>query len=163
MPSTPRRQIPDQQTCSISKDEERDAAAALASLDSDVSHQKDIIKSGCIQPLVAMIKSGSVAAQAFASQALANAAAFSPEAQNTIVKAGALPLLIALLASGKAHTPAAAALAKLARDNMAIQAEITSEGGIAPPHEPILGDRKNSAARRLTSTGSERGRAIVAV
>lgn len=83
------------------------AASALAAFDLDVAHQEQIIKAGVISPLVALLKSGSGAAQAFAAQATANAAAFSREAQNAIAKTGSIPLLLALLGTGKAQKPAA--------------------------------------------------------
>ena len=56
---------------------------------------------------------GSAAAQAFAAQALANAAAYDQEeGQNAISRAGAVPLLIELLGSlNKAQMPAAGCLA----------------------------------------------------
>ena len=92
------------------------AASALAALDADVAHQAEIIHAGGIPPLVALLKTGSAAAQAFAAQALANAAAYdSDEGQNAIVRAGAIPMLLILLSVGKAQTPAAHALAALAR------------------------------------------------
>lgn len=108
------------------------SAAALAAIDSDVAFQAGIIKQGGIVPLVSMLKSGSGAAQASAAQAIANAAAFSSEAQKTIAKAGSIPLLLALLGTGKAQKPAASALANLAHENTEIQTEITDLGGIAP-------------------------------
>ena len=108
------------------------AATALAALDADISHQQSIIKAGAIPPLVAMLNGGSAAAQAFAAQTIANAAAYSAEAQRAIAKAGSIPLLLGLLGAGKAQKPAASALATLSHDNKEIQAEITEAGGIAP-------------------------------
>ena len=79
-----------------------------------------------------MLRGASVAAQAFASQALANAAAYHPEeGQNAIVRAGAIPLLLKLLGEGKAQTPAAYALARLASTNPAVQMAVADAGGIA--------------------------------
>ena len=92
------------------------AASALASITSDPQHQKQIIRAGCIQPLVAMLKGGSAAAQAFAAQALANAAAYdAEEGQNAIVRAGAIPVLLGLLGVGKAQTPARTIAASVLR------------------------------------------------
>ena len=109
------------------------AASALASLDADVAYQGDMIQAGCIPPLVAMLKGASVAGQAFASQALANAATFDAElGQDAVVNAGAIPLLLVLLSVGKAQTPAAHALAQLARNNAQNQRVIADAGGIAP-------------------------------
>ena len=65
---------------------QEEAASALAAIDTDLSHQAGIIKAGAIMPLVAMLKTGSAAAQAFAAQAVANAAAFSHDAQQIIAK-----------------------------------------------------------------------------
>lgn len=104
----------------------------MAALDADVNIQGGIIKAGAIPPLVAMLRTGSAAAQAFAAQATANAAAYNADAQKAIAKLGSIPLLLALLASGKAQTPAACALARLACDNAEIQHEISEAGGIAP-------------------------------
>ena len=105
----------------------------MASLQAVVSHQKRIIAAGCIVPLVAMLKGGSAAAQAYAAQALANAAAYNAQdGQNAIAAAGAVPVLLGLLSSGKAQITAAGALAKLAYQNAAIQAEITNASGITP-------------------------------
>ena len=68
------------------------AAAALAALSHDTSLQKSAIKAGCIPPLVSMLSKGSAAAQAYAAQALANAAAYgAEEGQNVIAAAGAVP------------------------------------------------------------------------
>ena len=108
------------------------AAAALAALSHDATHQKQALKAGCVPPLVQMLSKASAAAQAYAAQALANAAAYSAaEGQNVIAAAGAVPLLLTLLGVGKAQMPAARALAKLAKNNKGIQAEITNSGGIA--------------------------------
>ena len=80
-----------------------------------------------------MLKGSSVAAQASASKALANAAAWDmEEGQNAIVRAGAIPVLLILLSVGKAQTPAAYALAQLARFNQKTQMAIAEAGGIAP-------------------------------
>ena len=50
---------------------------------------------GCITPLVAMIKGGSVVAQASAAKGLANIASFDKVAgQDAIAAAGAIPLLL---------------------------------------------------------------------
>ena len=107
--------------------------SALAALDAEVAHQKQILAAGCIAPLVAMLKGGSAAAQAYAAQALANAACYDArEGQNAIAAAGAVPRLLILLAVGKAQTPAAGALSKLAAFNSAVQNEIMNAGGIAP-------------------------------
>lgn len=82
---------------------------------------------------MALLKTGSATAQAFAAQALGNAAGFDPEeGQNAIVNAGAVPTLLILLSVGKAQTPAAYALARLARSNASVQAVIAEMGGIAP-------------------------------
>ena len=84
-------------------------------------------------PLVALLKAGSAAAQAFAAKALGNVAAYDiEEGQNAVVDAGAVPTLLILLSVGKAQTPAAFALAQLARGNSVVQAVIASLGGIAP-------------------------------
>lgn len=128
------------------------AASALAAIDADVAHQSGIIKAGAITPLVQMLKSGSAAAQAFAAQAIANAAAFSHEAQKLIAKAGSIPLLLTLLGGGKTQKPAASALAKLAHDNQEIQTEINDAGGIAPLLSLLNGldlDAQVSAAAAL--------------
>ena len=89
------------------------AAAALASISIDVSHQLEITNAGCILPLVAILRGGSASAQAFAAQALANAAAYNTATQNSIAAAGAIPLLLALLSVGKAQVYAAACLSRL--------------------------------------------------
>ena len=84
-------------------------------------------------PLVNVIRGGSVAAQTFASQVLANVAAGDEnKGQESIVRAGAIPLLLDLLNKGKAQTHAARAIANLARKNEIVQQVIAEEGGIAP-------------------------------
>ena len=108
------------------------AASALASLQSDVSHQKQIMQLGCITLLFALLQQGSDAAKASAAQGLANAAAFSADAQNSILRSGAIPVLVQLLAVGAAQKPAAAALAQLARDNPAVQTELAVSNAIPP-------------------------------
>lgn len=134
------------------------AASALSSLTSNVSHQKGIIETGGIGPLVAMLKGGSGAAQASAAQALANAAAYSKEqAQDVIAKAGAIPLLLRLLAEGKAQTPAAHALANLAHENVAIQSEIQAANGI-PPLLALLNGRSFEAQVAAAAALSEMAR-----
>ena len=118
---------------SRSRSSRAQAAAALAALQSEKSHQAAAIKAGCIQPLVAMLNGASAAAQAHAAQALANAAAYSAdEGQNVIAQAGAVPMLLTLLGVGKAQMPAARALARLACGNRVIQTQINDAGGIGP-------------------------------
>ena len=108
------------------------AAHALAAFSDDGNHQKQAIKAASRRSL-AMLKGGSAAAQAYAAQALANAAAYSAQdGQHAIAKAGAVPVLLTLLSSGKSQMPAAKAIAKLAANNRSIQEEITHAGGIAP-------------------------------
>ena len=123
-----------------------------------MEHQKPIITGGGIAPLVAMLKGGSVSAQAFAAQALANAAMYSKvEGQDAIAAAGALPVLLTLLAVGKAQMPAAAALAKLASNNPAIQKVIAEEGGIAPLLS-LLNGRNTDAQVQAAAALSELSR-----
>ena len=101
------------------------------------------------------MKGGSVAAQAFASQALANAAQFDmEEGQNAIARAGAIPTLLKLLEVGKAQMPAAGALANLARNNPRIQSEIASAGGIAPLLS-LLNSRNTEAQVQAASALAE--------
>ena len=110
---------------------QEETAAALATLDSEVSFQAEMIKAGIIPPLVAILLNGSAAVQASAAQALANAAAYSRDAQRAISRAGAIPPLLALLGNlGRAQKPAAGALAKLAHRNKDIQDSICEAGGV---------------------------------
>ena len=108
------------------------ACGTLAALQADVRYQAEVLKGGGVPALVAILKSGSVTAQASAAQATANAAAHGRDAQMAISRAGALPVLLTLLGVGKAQKPGAAALAKLAAANPEIQREINELGGIAP-------------------------------
>ena len=86
-----------------------------------------------------------LAIQAFASQALANAAAYDAvEGQEAIIRAGAVPVLLSLLHVGKAQTPAAGALAKLACSHSTNQAIIAAAGGI-PPLLSLLNGRNVDA------------------
>lgn len=116
------------------------AAAALAALDADVSHQEAIIKAGVIPSLVAVLKNGSAAATASAAQAIANAAAFSHDAQRTIASVdGSIGRLLELLGAGKAQKPAANALAKLAHECADPPSRATPRGPWLR-HEEVRGD-----------------------
>lgn len=134
------------------------ASSALAAIEADVSHQKHIISAGGIDPLIAVLKGGSAAAQAFSAQALANAAAYNAaDGQDAIVRGGAVPILLALLNVGKAQTPAAMALANVASQNPANQLAIAHAGGIAPLLA-LLNGRNMEAQVQAASALSELAR-----
>ena len=67
---------------------------------------------------------------------------------------GALPLLIALLGGGKAQEAAAHAIAKLALNNEANQAEVTQLGGI-PKLIALLKQLKGARGVTIISTAVE--------
>lgn len=72
-------------------------ASALASLDSNITHQKQIIELGCIVALMPQLTGTSGAAQAHAAQCVANMASYDEATQIAISKAGGVPPLVTLL------------------------------------------------------------------
>ena len=105
---------------------------------------------GAIEPLVALLQSGSAEAQERAASALINLAA-SADNRETITQAGAIEPLVALLRSGSAlaQGPAAAALANLASGNAANQAAIARAGAIEPLVALVRDGSGNAATSAL--------------
>ena len=107
------------------------AAAAIAAISAAAENKEPLVKAGATLPLVSLLgaRHSSAAAQLHASEAVGNLASLA-EAQGTVQQAGGVLKLIRLLESGKAQELAARALAKLAHENMAIQAEVCVHDGI---------------------------------
>ena len=94
---------------------------------------KLIARSGAIEPLVALLASGSDDSQIVAASTLASLAASHAARQESIAAAGAVVPLVSLLRMGsnKAQMQAASALASLS-ELQQLQAPIIKAGGVAP-------------------------------
>ena len=92
-----------------------------------------LVKAGGVQPLVALVASGSNDGQIYAAETLASIASNHPLHGDSIVAAGGILPLVGLLKQGsqKAQRGAAAALAKIS-DNRDHQRPIIRVGALAP-------------------------------
>jgi vacuolar protein 8 len=126
-----------------------EAAAALALLAyQNAETQSAIARSGGVEPLVAMLDPGSSSptAQEQAAAAIAELALLKDVAA-TIVRQGSIVPLVALVRAGREMGKrfAAAALARLARNQESTQAEIANAGAIAPLVGLLAGDKGETA------------------
>ena len=126
-----------------------EAAAALALLAyQNAETQSAIARSGGVEPLVAMLDPGSSSptAQEQAAAAIAELALLK-EVAATIVRQGSIVPLVALVRAGREMGKrfAAAALARLARNQESTQAEIANAGAIAPLVGLLAGDKGETA------------------